>query len=186
MKHVDVWHEMVERKISFAFILEDDPIFVPFFKEKFNRVIYTAIRTGALKLNKTCLNQSQIKINNQEWINQEPMFVIGTCLDMFDKSFQKNLTNAQPIITTHKEDPSRCAHAYLLTLCTAKAMIDTLAKHPINTDTPDFYMNFIYPRSSVLQSFWVDPPLVYQGNRIIDLEHLETYKGSMYDRKFRK
>jgi len=186
MKHVDVWHEMVERKISFAFILEDDPIFVPFFKEKLNRVIYTAIRTGALKLDKKCLNQSQIKIDNQEWINQEPMFVVGICLAIIDKSFQRNVADAQPIITTHKENPSRCAHAYLITFCAAKAMIDTIANHPVNTDTPDFYLNFIYPRSSVLQSFWIDPPLVYQGNHIIDLEHLETYNGSMYNRQFRK
>jgi len=186
MKHVDVWHEMVERQISLAFILEDDPIFVPFFKEKFNRVIYTAIRTGALKLNKTCLNETQKKIDGQEWINQEPMFVIGICFDMFDESFQRNVSNAQPILTTHKQNPSRCAHAYLITSCTAKAMIDTIAKYQTNIDTPDFLMNFIYPRSSVLQSFWIDPPLVYQGNRIVDLEQLETFRGSLYDKPFRK
>src|SRR5271170_7597416 len=105
MKHIDVWHEMVSRQISLGFILEDDPIFVPFFKEKFNRVIYTAIRTGALRLNKTCLNQTQIKINNREWINQEPMFVIGICLGIIDKSFPRNVADAQPILTTHKENP---------------------------------------------------------------------------------
>src|SRR5271170_7078558 len=110
MKHIDVWHEMVSRQISLALILEDDSIFVPFFKEKFNRVIYTAIRTGALRLNKTCLNQTQNKIDDQEWINQEPMIVVGSCLDLSDPSFQRNVAHVQPILTTHKQNPSRCAH----------------------------------------------------------------------------
>jgi GR25 family glycosyltransferase involved in LPS biosynthesis len=183
MKHVDVWHEIVEHKISLALILEDDPIFVPFFKEKFNRFIYTAIRTGALRLNQTCLNQTNNSISDQEWFNQEPMFVIGICFDFMDSSFQKNQRDAQPILTTHKQNPTRCAHAYLITSCSAKAIIDTIDKYKTNTDTPDFILNFVYPRSPILQSFWLDPPLVYQGNHIVDMEHLETYVGSMYEKK---
>ena len=33
MKHADVWYEMAERKVRLGLILEDDVIFVPFFKE---------------------------------------------------------------------------------------------------------------------------------------------------------
>jgi GR25 family glycosyltransferase involved in LPS biosynthesis len=184
MKHVEVWHEIVEHNISLALILEDDPIFVPFFKEKFNRFIYTAIRTGALRLNRTCLNQTNNSINNQEWFNQEPMFVIGICFNFMDPSFQRNQSDAQPILTTHKQGASRCAHAYLITSCSAKAMIDVINKYKIDTDTPDWLLNYIYPRSPILQAFWLDPALVYQGNQIVDMEHLETYVGATYGGKF--
>ena len=39
MKHADVWYEMAERKVRLGLILEDDVIFVPFFKEKLTRMI---------------------------------------------------------------------------------------------------------------------------------------------------
>ena len=55
MNHIDVWHDVVRKGAPLSLILEDDAIFVPFFKEKLNRVIYTAIRTGALRINETCL-----------------------------------------------------------------------------------------------------------------------------------
>ncbi len=50
MKHIDIWHDIVARNSSLSLIFEDDAVFVPNFREKFDRTIYTAIRTGALKI----------------------------------------------------------------------------------------------------------------------------------------
>ena len=116
MKHVDTWHDIAMRHLSLALILEDDALFVPFFKEKFNRLIYTSIRTGALRINKACLIRPLERIPNDEWVHQEPMLVIGTCFGFHDKSFEISSRKASPILSTHKQSSSRCAHAYLLTV----------------------------------------------------------------------
>jgi hypothetical protein len=50
MKYVDIWHDIVARNESLALILEDDAVFVPYFREKFDRTISTAIWTDALKI----------------------------------------------------------------------------------------------------------------------------------------
>jgi len=181
MKHVDVWHEMVERNIRLALILEDDPLFVPFFREKLNRMIYTAIRTGALRINTTCIHIENQPIETNEWRNQEPMFVVGTCFNFHDASFRLTSPIAQPILSTHKKSSSRCAHAYLLTACSARAMLDQIAAKPTTTDTPDFLMNDIFRDSPILQAFWMDPPLVYQGNRVRDLDNIPTFKETKYN-----
>lgn len=181
MKHVEAWRDVAEKQIKLALILEDDPIFVPFVKEKLERVIYTAIRTGALRLDTSCLKFSQDKtMKHNEWIYQEPMFVIGTCYRYHDESFNMSVSNSQPLLTTHKIKSSRCAHAYMITACSARAMLEAIAAKPTVVDTPDFLMNDLFSRSPILQSFWIDPPLVYQGNRVYDLERLETFLGSKY------
>lgn len=180
MKHIDVWYDIVDRQISLALILEDDPLFVPFFKEKINRVIYTAIRTGALRINTTCAFTKNTVMREDEWVDQEPMFVLGACFDLHDASFQVLSPEAQPLLTTHKNSSSRCAHAYMITACSAKAMISQIAAKPSDADTTDFLMNNIFRESPVLQSFWVDPPLVYQGNRVQDLDRLQTFRETKY------
>jgi hypothetical protein len=38
----------------------------------------------------------------------------------------------------------------------------------------------LFRLSSILKSFWVDPPLAYQGNQVIDLDNLETFKRRTY------
>ena len=105
MKHADVWYEMAEQKIQLALILEDDAIFVPFFKEKFTRMIYTAINTGILHLNGTCVKPKEKSISNDERINQNPMIVIGTCFNLHGQGFEKHFSNATPFLSTRK---SRC------------------------------------------------------------------------------
>ncbi|UJR08078.1 hypothetical protein I4U23_012355 [Adineta vaga] len=184
MKHVEAWHYVAENQIKLALILEDDPLFVPFFRKKLERVIYTAIRTGALRIDTNCLNLSESRtMRNDEWIYQEPMIVIGTCFDFYDESFNSSVPDPQPLLTTHKLRPSRCAHAYMITACSARAMLREIAAKPTEIDTPDFLMNELFPRSHVLQSFWADPPLVYQGNRVDDLEQLQTFKETKYQLK---
>jgi hypothetical protein len=186
MKHLDAWHDIAMRQLPLALILEDDPLFVPFFKEKLNRVIYTSIRTGALRIDKTCISRPNKSISNNEWIHQEPMFVIGACLDMHEKVlFQLSNRNASPILSTQKQSPSRCAHAYLLTACSARALIEEIALNYTKVDTPDHLMNALFKTSPILQSFWLDPPIVYQGNRVDDdLDDVPTFKETKYNLPF--
>jgi GR25 family glycosyltransferase involved in LPS biosynthesis len=180
MKHADVWYEMAERKIPLGLILEDDAIFVPFFKEKFTRMIYAAIQSGILRLNGTCVKPKEKSISNDERINQNPMIVIGTCFNFHGPGFQKDLSNAPPILSTRKLDPSRCTHAYLLTFCSAQALVDQIQAQKNDFWPSDFMQNFLFRLSPTLQSFWMDPPLSYQGNQVTDLDNIDTFKGTSY------
>jgi hypothetical protein len=122
-------------------------------------------------------------MKSDEWIYQEPMFVLGTCFNFHDQSFNVSIPNAQPLLTTHKMDPSRCALAYMITACSARAMLAEIATVPTEVETPDILMNKLFPRSPILQSIWIDPPLVYQGNRVNDLEFLQTFRETKYHEK---
>ena len=180
MEHADIWYDIADRKVPLGLILEDDVLFVPFFKEKFTRAIYNAVASGALRINGICVKSNEYSISNNEWINQNPMFVIGTCLGIHAKRFQKYCSNASPLLSTHKSNPSRCAHAYLLTYCSAKALVDQIQAQKNNFQNADFTQNFLFPFSPTLQSFWIDPPLVYQGNQVIDLDALPSFKVKTY------
>jgi hypothetical protein len=50
MEDVDISSDIVQQNLSFALILEDNAVFVPAFCEKLNRTIFTAIRTGTLRI----------------------------------------------------------------------------------------------------------------------------------------
>jgi GR25 family glycosyltransferase involved in LPS biosynthesis len=180
MEHVDAWYEMAERHVGLALILEDDAIFVPFFKEKFTRLIHAALRNGILRTNGSCVKPSEKPISNDERIHQNPMIVIGTCFAFHDKHFQKHLSNATPTLTPQKSYPSRCSHAYMLTSCSAQALVDQLQMQKNDFWPSDFLQNRLFPLSSTLQSFWVDPPLAYQGNQVIDLDKIPSFKVQTY------
>ncbi|CAF0994044.1 unnamed protein product [Adineta steineri] len=180
IEHVDVWHEIIEQKLQLALILEDDVIFVPFFKEKLTRMIYTAIRSGALRMNGTCAKIKDKRMTDNEWINQNPMIVIGTCFNLHDQYFQKHLSDAPPLLSTHKREVSRCTHAYLLTLCSAQALINQIQEQKNDFLPSDHMQNYLIRLSPTLQSFWMDPPLAYQGNQINDTDKLETFKVQTY------
>ena len=180
MKHADVWYEMAERKIPLGLILEDDAIFVPFFKEKLTRMILAARRSGALRLNGSCAESKDNVISEDEWIDQNPMFVIGTCFNLHGDAFESHSSRARPVLTTHKSNPSRCTHAYLLTSCSAQAMVDQIHAKSNDFWPSDFMQNHLFPASPTLQSFWMDPPLVYQGNQVTDLDNINTFKKQTY------
>ncbi|CAM4777215.1 unnamed protein product [Rotaria magnacalcarata] len=180
MKHADVWYEIAERKIPLGLILEDDAIFVPFFKEKFARMIYTAIHSGALRINGTCAKSNERPISDNEWIDQNPMIVIGTCFNFHGQCFQKHFSNAPPLLSTHKSNASRCTHAYLLTSCSAQALVSQIQAQKNDFWPSDFMQNMLFPLSSTLQSFWMDPPLVYQGNQVFDLGNLSSFREQTY------
>jgi GR25 family glycosyltransferase involved in LPS biosynthesis len=133
MEHVDVWYDMAEKKIRLALILEDDAIFVPFFKEKFLRMISKAINNRILRINETCVKAKEKSISDDEQTNQNAMIVIGTCFNFHDQCFQSSLSDAPPLLSTHKSDASRCTHAYLLTSCSAQALV-----HQIHLQKNDF------------------------------------------------
>jgi GR25 family glycosyltransferase involved in LPS biosynthesis len=183
MEHIDIWHDIIARKSSLSLILEDDAIFVPNFREKFDRTIYTAVRTGGLKIgglahcvkDKSCLSK-----NNNEWFEQNPMIVIGGCMQMHDNTFVRNRRDAQPTLSTHKESPTRCSHAYLLTACSAQALIRQISVRKNTFLQSDLLLNAHVAGSPTLQSFWLDPPIVYQGNRIEDLDGIPSFKRTTY------
>ncbi|UJR20544.1 hypothetical protein I4U23_023671 [Adineta vaga] len=183
MEHIDIWYDIVARNSSLSLILEDDAVFVPFFGEKFNRTIYTTIRTGALKIGglENCIKDKPNRSkNNDEWIEQDPIIVIGGCMSMYDKTFQRNQKDAQPILTVHKESASRCSHAYLLTACSAQALLRQISVRKNIFIQSDLLLNVLVIASPTLQSFWLDPPLVYQGNRINDLDGIPSFKRTSY------
>jgi GR25 family glycosyltransferase involved in LPS biosynthesis len=180
MEHVDIWYEIDQRKIGLALILEDDAIFVPFFKEKFLRMISKAINNRILRINETCVKAKEKSISDDEQTNQNAMIVIGTCFNFHDQCFQSSLSDAPPLLSTHKSDASRCTHAYLLTSCSAQALVHQIHLQKNDFLPSDHMQNYLFRLSSTLQSFWMDPPLVYQGNQIIDLDNIETYRKQTY------
>ncbi|UJR20074.1 hypothetical protein I4U23_023206 [Adineta vaga] len=177
MEHVDVWYEIAKEKIRLALILEDDVIFVPFFKEKFLRMISTAIHVGALQLNRTCVERREGHISKDERIEQNPMFVIGSCFHLHDEYFRQSSSNAFPLLSTQKMNASRCTHAYLLTSCSAQALVEQIHKQKNDFVNSDFFQNHLFRLSSTLQSFWIDPPLAYQGNQIVDHDQIKSFQG---------
>lgn len=178
MKHVKIWKEIANRHSILSLILEDDAIFVPFFKEKFDRFVYTAIRTGALKTDPTNCAPVGINISENEWIEQNPAFVIGTCVNILDPSFPFNVSSASPRLTTHKEKFSRCAHAYLLTSCSAQALLQQLYARKYKFLVIDWLQSYLGRLSPTLQPFWLDPPIVYQGNMALDLDGIPSFRRS--------
>ena len=184
MKHIDIWHDIVTRNSSFlSLILEDDAVFVPNFTEKFKRTFYTAIRTGALKiggLDQCIQNKTHLPKNSTEWIEQDPMIVIGGCFQIHDSAFPKNRTDAPPMLSTHKEKSTRCAHAYLLTACSAQALLRQINAQKNRPMGPDYLLNLHVAASPTMQSFWLDPPIVYQGNQIHDLDGIPSFQRTTY------
>jgi GR25 family glycosyltransferase involved in LPS biosynthesis len=181
MKHVEVWYEMAEKNVSLGLILEDDAIFVPLFKEKLARMINEGIRSGTLRMNGACATPKvQETMVMGERINQDPMFVIGSCENLHGGSFQKQLPHARPVLTSHKSSSSRCTHAYLLTSCSARALVQQIRAQQNEFLPSDFLQNYLVRLSPTLQAFWIDPPLAYQGNQIIDLDNMATFKVQSY------
>jgi GR25 family glycosyltransferase involved in LPS biosynthesis len=182
MNHVDIWYEMAEREIRLALILEDDVIFAPFFKEKVTRMIYAALDNNALRLNETCVEPKEKLISNNEWIYQYPMIVIGTCV----LGSEQNLSVfSPPSLSAHKGQAARCSHAYLLTSCSAQALVDQIRAQKNDLMPADMLQDHLVFSSPVLQAFWMEPPIVYQGNKVTDLDNLETFKRTTHHETYK-
>ena len=179
IQHVQVWHEILTRNSTLSLILEDDAIFVPFFKEKFDRFVYTAIRTGALRIDDSHCATPRENISANEWINQDPAFVIGGCANLRDPSFPPDKHNATPLVSAHKEKFSRCSHAYVLTRCSAQALLRQMHLKKISFHIIDWLQTYLGKTSPTLQPFWLDPAIVYQGSQARDLSGVITFGRSM-------
>ncbi|CAF1470969.1 unnamed protein product [Adineta steineri] len=178
MKHVEIWKEIANSSSVLSLILEDDAVFVPFFKEKFDRFVYTAIRTGALKTVPNKCASQHVNISVNEWIEQDPAFVIGSCVGLRDPSFPSNVSNAPPLLSTHKEKFSRCAHGYLLTSCSARALLKQMQAQKYKFLVIDWLQTYLGQLSPTLQPFWLDPSIVYQGNMVLDLDEIPSFRRS--------
>jgi hypothetical protein len=143
-------------------------------------MIYAAIHTGVLRIDEACVHPTKEPMSSDEWIHQNPMIVIGTCFNFYGQSFQKYFSNAAPVITTQKSNASRCSHAYLLTSCSAQALIEQIHAQENDFWASDIMQNYLISLSPTLQSFWVDPPLAYQGNQVIDLDRLSSFTSQTY------
>ena len=179
VQHVQIWHEIAASNSLLSLILEDDAIFVPFFKEKFDRFVYTAIRTGALKSDRRQCASPRANISANEWINQDPAFVIGACANLRDPSFSPTVHNVTPILSPHKEKFSRCSHAYVLTPCSAQALLRQMHVKKIRFHIIDWLQTYLGEVSATLQPFWLDPSIVYQGSQAHDLSGIPTFGRSM-------
>ena len=143
-------------------------------------MISTLFRIGALQFNEICLTRKRKQIASNEWIDQNPMLAIGSCFQFHDEHCQKSSSYAFPPLSTQKFNASRCAHAYLLTPCSARALIQKLQMQKNDFQNSDFLQNYLFRLSSTLQSFWIDPPLAYQGNQIRDYDRIKTFRSQTY------
>lgn len=164
MEHVELWHEIASKNFSLTLIFEDDVIFVPFFRKKFNCFIHKVLQDGASPTNN----------------RQQSMLVIGGCFGFHDQAFNSNHANATPVMSMHKTDASRCSHAYSLSSNSAKMLINEIMHHKNSFSGSDIFLREIFARSALLESLWLDPPLVYQGNQIIDLNNITLFKDKSY------
>ena len=177
--HVKIWHEIAKSNATLSLVLEDDAVFVPFFKEKFDRFVYTAIRTGALKINPTHCASPRSNISANEWINQDPAFIIGACANLRDSTFSPENRHAFPRLSTHKERFSRCSHAYVLNRCSAQGLLRQMYSKKIPFHIIDWLMIYLGETSRTLQPFWLDPAIAYQGSQATDLQKISTFSRSM-------
>ncbi|CAF2082315.1 unnamed protein product [Rotaria magnacalcarata] len=179
MKHVEIWQEIAANSSTLSLILEDDAVFVSFFKETFDWFVYTAIRTGTLKTDPSNCASGRVHVSKNEWFEQDPAFVIGSCVGLRDSSFSSNVPNAHPLLSTHKEKFSRCAHAYLLNSCSARALLKQLHVQKYKFLVINGLQTYLGLLSPTLQPFWLDPAIVYQGNTVLDLDEIPSFRRSM-------
>ncbi len=81
----------------------------------------------------TCIKFKEEVILDVERINENAMIVIGTCFNFYSQYFQSSLSDAPPFLSTQKSNSSRCTHPYLLTSCSAQALV-----HQIHLQKNDF------------------------------------------------
>ena len=98
MMHVNNWNLMSKRKIPPSLILEDDAIFVSYFKQKWISIIYSVFHYGILCINATCLRPKTKSVSDDCYWN---MF------NLHSQHFQNHLSNTPPLLTTYKLDASR-------------------------------------------------------------------------------
>ncbi len=164
MEHVELWHEIALQNFSLTLIFEDDVIFVPFFRKKFNCFVQQALHNSVSTSNDSL----------------QTMLVIGGCFGFHDQAFNSNQADGVPVISVHKTNASRCSHAYSLSSNTAKMLVNEIKRRKNSFSGSDIFIRDMFARSATLVSLWLDPPLVYQGNQITNLDNISLFKNKSY------
>ena len=164
MEHVDLWYEIASAHYSLVVIFEDDVIFVPFFKEKFNCLMHDALKIADLTAEQ----------------DHQSMFVFGGCLEFHSTAFESKHSGAIPVISLQRKNASRCSHAYALSSNTAKMLVNEIKRLKNVFTGSDIFLRKVFARSSSLDSLWFDPPLAYQGNQIQSLTDFSTLINKSY------
>ena len=191
MEHIEIWHSIAERNLSFALILEDDVAFAPFMKEKFNRFMAEAVKRKLITIREN-RNMCPSLVENDNLtlaiILKNPelaqgIFHFGKCLNTPTPDLNlESLLDVPKISPYRRYHYGRCAHMYGMTHCAAKLMIQGLHKFPMRYQWSDWLINHLITNSANLIGWWTDPPLGYQTSQIEIIGELhELLKQRTYD-----
>ena len=162
MEHVELWYDLATTTKEIALILEDDIIFVPHFRTKLNCAI------------------AEVLGNSHVHSTFPPMLVIGGCFNFHDERFQYTDPHAIPLLSIHKQNATRCSHAYFLSSDSAKTLIQEIKRVKNHFSGADIFLRQLFARSTTLFSIWIDPPIAYQRNQIFDLDQLRVFVNKSY------
>ena len=190
VEHIDSWYSIAERNLSFALIVEDDVVFVPFLKEKFNRIMSEAVKRNLIKFNKNtsaCSDLDNMENITMEQLLDNPIltegvFHFGKCINIETPGLNFSSLIDIPRFTPYRNYfCGRCAHMYGMTHCAAKMMINTLRRSPGRFQWADWLINHVIINSPKLIGWWPDPPLGYQTSQI---EIIGTLNQSLSQRTY--
>jgi GR25 family glycosyltransferase involved in LPS biosynthesis len=153
IEHVELWHKIASGNFSLTLILEDEVIFVPFFREKFNCFIHEALKSG-----------SSVSSDGQKL-----MFVNGGCCGDHGQAFNSTQADAIPVSSFRKANASRCSYAYSLTSSSVKMLVNEIKRRKNSFAGSDIFLRDMFARSATLDYVWLDPPLVYQEKQITNI-----------------
>ena len=183
-QHVDAWYSIAKRNLSFALILEEDMVFVPFLKEKFNRFISEAVKLHLIKVSNNQNDCASFSDEEDYTISQmlktpiltEGVFHFGKCTDIINPHItSNNLKEVPRFIPYRNYSNGHCAHMYGMTHCAAKMMIKTLSKFPRRSQCTGRLINQLITNSPKLIGWWTDPPLGYPASKIDTIGKLDPF-----------
>jgi glycosyl transferase, family 25 len=137
LKHLLVYEQMIERNIEQALVFEDDILL----KENFQPVF--AETTKEIKQKKSIHGRYMISYENSGL-----------------KFIAKNIQRQGEYL--YKQKAGRCAGAYLLSLETAKYMIEKAVAEKINLPI-DWWHNQLFEKNEV-DIYWCEPAIAEQGS----------------------
>ena len=174
-QHVNAWYSIAERNLSFALILEEDMVFVPFLKEKFNRFVSEAVKLHLIKVSNNQNDCASFSDDEDYTISQmlktpvltEGVFHFGKCMNVINRRIKSNNLKEVPRFIPYRSySNGHCAHMYGMTHCAAKMMIKALSKFPRRSQCAGGLINHLITSSPKLIGWWTDPPLGYPASKI--------------------
>jgi GR25 family glycosyltransferase involved in LPS biosynthesis len=155
MQHRQCWEAAIKAGQSTLLVLEDDAFLVPWFHERFNRVM------------------------EQRPQNLDVLFV-GSCLDKYPpKPYTQRISENLWHAPGH-----RCASGYLITRTAMNKLLDPfVSPPPIGMRNIDSYMEALMD-SVLTDVFWVEPPLVFEGTKAVNPPYVSFRVGGSVASKF--